>query len=125
MIDELLDKANRYVYTHGSRVRSAMKVDEMARIASDGTEDLSKMRWQFGVMIKKHARYGASLWQRIVKVFGVQAVVGHTVVPYLEDDRLQVSGEDVPDSIFACIAHNTEQQNLESIIINDIVPSGS
>ena len=28
LIDELLDKANRYVYTHGNRVCSAMKVDE-------------------------------------------------------------------------------------------------
>ena len=58
MVDEQLDKANRYVYTYGSRVRSAMKIDEMARIASDGTEDLSKMRWQFSVLIKRHARLG-------------------------------------------------------------------
>ena len=89
-----------------------MKVGEMAGIASDGTEDLTKMRWQFSMMSKKHARYGASLWQRIVQIFGVRAVVGHTAAPYLEDDRLQVSAEDVPDDICACIAHNTEQQNL-------------
>ena len=69
MVDEILDKANRYVYTYGSRVRSAMKVDEMARIVSDGAEDLSKMQWQFSVLIKGRARYGALIRQRIVKFF--------------------------------------------------------
>ena len=50
LIGELLGKANRYVYAHGSRVRSAMRVDDMARIAPDGTEQLTKMRWQFSVI---------------------------------------------------------------------------
>ena len=53
-------------------------------------------------------------------MLGVQAIVGHTAVPYLEDDRLQVSAENAPDEICACIAHNTEVQNLECILINDV-----
>ena len=50
--------------------------------------------------------------------------MGHTAVPYLADGRLQVSAEDAPDSIFDCITHNSEVHNLESIIVNGLLPGG-
>ena len=81
LVDDILDKANRRVFAYYRRARSPMKIPEMARIASDGTEDLSTMRWQFSVLIKKRVRLGTTLWARIVEVFGVRAVVGHTAVP--------------------------------------------
>ena len=99
-----------------------MRIEEMARIASDGTEDLHKMRWQFSIMIKKHSRPRASFWQRIVKVFGVRAVVGHTAVGFLEDDCLHVPANNVLDEACACIAHHTYEEKLESIIVNGLLP---
>ena len=102
-----LDKVNTHVFAHRSRVRSAMRIEELARIASDGTEDLTKLRWQFSVMIRKVPRPRASFWQRIARVFGIRAVVGHTAVGFLEDDRLQVPAANVLDDAFACIAHST------------------
>ena len=53
LVDDFLDKVNRHVLAHRSRVRSAMRIEELARIASDGTEDLTKLRWQFSVRIRK------------------------------------------------------------------------
>ena len=105
LVDDILDKANRHIFAYYRRARSSMQVPEMARIASDGTEDITRMRWQFSVMIKKHVRFGTTLWECIAKVFGVRAVVGHTAAPFLEDDRLQVSAADVPNDTFAFIAH--------------------
>ena len=124
VVDDILAKSNRYIFAQYSRARSAMRLDEMARRASDGTEDLTKMRWQFSVMIKRLVRHGSSLWQRIVKGFGARAVVGHTAVPFLEDGRLQVYAENVPSEAFACIAHNTEERHLHSIIVNGRIPGG-
>ena len=112
------DKANRYIFAYYRRARPSMKTPELARIASDGTEDLTKIRWPFSVMIKKHVRVGTTLWERIVKVFGARAVLGHTAVPFLEDDRLQVSAASVPYEVFACIAHHTQEEHLHSIMVN-------
>ena len=50
--------------------------------------------------------------------------MGHTAVGFLEDDRLQVSAANVPDDAFACIARNTYEENLESIISNGLLPGG-
>ena len=50
--------------------------------------------------------------------------MGHTAVGFLEDDRLQVPAVNVPDDAFACIAHNTYEENLESIIVNGLLPGG-
>ena len=69
VIDELPDKANRYVYSVDSRIRSTMTLSEVASLASDGTEDLSKLRWPFCVSLKRSARPGVYFCQRIVKVF--------------------------------------------------------
>ena len=124
LVGDFLDKVNRHVVAHRSRVRSAMTLAELARIASDGTEDLTKMRWQFSVMIRKGPRPRASFRQRIVKVFGIRAVVGHTAVGFLDADRLQVPAANVPDDAFACTAHNTYEENLESIITNGLLPGG-
>ena len=101
-----------------------MKLIEMARIASDGAEDLTKMRWQFSVMIKKHVRVGATLWEHIVKVFGARAVVGHTAVPFLEDDRLQMPAADVPSELCARIANNTQERHPHSSIVNGLMLGG-
>ena len=83
LIDDLLDKANRYVFSR-SRGRSTMGLHELATLASDGAEDLSKLRWQFSVLIRRSSKPCVTLWQRIVKVFGVRAVVGHTATLFLE-----------------------------------------
>ena len=40
--------------------------------------------------------------------------MGHTAVPFIEDDRLQASVESVPTENL-CIAHNTQAENIESI----------
>ena len=58
VVDDMLDKANRHIFAYYRRARSSMRLLDMARIASDGTEDLTKMRWRFSVMIKKHVRVG-------------------------------------------------------------------
>ena len=57
-------------------------------------------------------------------VVGIRAVVGHTAVGFLEDDRLEVLAANVPDDVFACIAHNTYEENLELIITNGLLPGG-
>ena len=101
-----------------------MTLEELVRVASDGTEDLTKTRWQFSVLLSRDSRPKASFWQRIIKVFGIRAVVGHTAVGFLEDDRLQVPAVNVPDEVFACITHNTYADNLESIITNGLLPGG-
>ena len=54
-------------------------------------EDLTKIRWQFRVLLrigvgKRHETW----WNRIVKVFGLRAVVGHTAVGLFEHDRLMM-----------------------------------
>ena len=124
LVDEFLDKINRHVFAHRSRVRSAMTLEALVRIASDGTEDLTKMRWQFSVLLRRDPRPRASFWQRIIKVFGIRAVVGQPAVGFLEDDRLQVPAVNVPDEVFACITHNTYEEIIESIITNGLLPGG-
>ena len=51
VIDELMDKINRYVF--GSRTRPALTLKELATLASDGAEQLTKLRWQFSMIVRK------------------------------------------------------------------------
>ena len=62
--------------------------------------------------------------QRIASVFGIRTVVEHTAIGFLEDGGLQVPAANVPDDAFACIAHNTYEENLESIIVNGLLAGG-
>ena len=90
--DEFLNLVNRYIYPELRRGTPPMTVAQLAQLASDGTEDFTKMRWQFTVLIRTgHGKRGETWWGRIVKVFGIRAVVGHTAVGFLEDDRLLLS----------------------------------
>ena len=54
----------------------------------------------------------------------MRAVVGHRAVKYLEDDRLCISVAEVDDDVIPCVARNTQANNLESVILNGIVPGG-
>ena len=101
-----------------------MDLNELAMLASDGTADLSNLVWQCAVLLKRPARPGITSWQRIVKVFGIRAVVGHTATRCLEDDRLMLGLEGVDDDMFPCIALNTEIRHLNSIIKNGLAPGG-
>ena len=66
LVDDLLDKANRHIYTR-SRGRPTMDLRELATLASDGTEDLSKLQWELSVLIRRSSRPGVIFWQRIVR----------------------------------------------------------
>ena len=57
-------------------------------------------------------------------IYGMQAVVGHTAVHFLEDDRLMYFLDDVDDSVFSFIAHNTVITNLKSVLSNGLAPGG-
>ncbi|MFM7981782.1 MAG: hypothetical protein ACKPKO_20940, partial [Candidatus Fonsibacter sp.] len=85
MVVDLINAYNRYARS-SRRVRLPM-IDTMysANIASSGTEDKSKMRWQFCVrLLKKPPHSNATFLERIQGVFGIRAVVGHTGMPFLE-----------------------------------------
>ena len=42
-----------------------MTVAHVAQLASDGTEDLTKTRWQFSVLIRiGHGKRGATWWEK-------------------------------------------------------------
>ena len=125
ILDELLDKANRHIFVHHRHTRTAMTVDELASLASDGTEDITKIRWQFSVLLKKVGNGPSDTWwQRIVRVYGVRAVVGHTAARFIEDDRLFLRVENVEDEVFSCFAHNTQITKLESVIKDGSAPGG-
>ena len=89
IIDVFLTRVNRYIYPELRRDSPPMTIAHLAQLASDGTEDLTKTRWQLSVFIRTGlGKRGATWWAIIVKVFGIRAVVGHTAVGFLEDDRL-------------------------------------
>ncbi|MFM7990407.1 MAG: RNA 2'-phosphotransferase [Candidatus Fonsibacter sp.] len=102
-----------------------LTVEYLAKIASSGTEDRTKLRWQFSVrLIKQPAGRKLSFFNRIQGVFGIRAVVGHTGMPFLEDDRLMVSLESVPPSCVPVAVHNTRIENLPSILKKGLIPGG-
>ena len=125
LIQELLGKVNRYIYPELSRARPPMYIRELALIASDGTEDLTRLRWQFGVLLRTISEWRHSTWwDRVVRIFGIRAVAGHTALGFIEDDRLLKPLTYVEDDIFSCIAHNTKISYLSSIITNGIALGG-
>ena len=67
---------------------------------------------------------GESLWDRIVRIFGIRAVVGHTGVTVLEVDRIMLPLTDVDDSVLSCMAHNTIFSSLKSIFLNGLALGG-
>ena len=102
-----------------------LTIKGLAVLASDGTEDITQLRWQFSVIFQTTPTHrGCTLYERIVRPFGIRAIVGHTSVPFLEDDRLQLSIDDLDDEMFPNIVHNTYISNLESILINGLIPGG-
>ena len=48
-IGEFLTLVNRYIYPELRRDTPPMTVAQVAQLASDGTEDFTKTRWQFSV----------------------------------------------------------------------------
>ena len=118
IIDEFLTRVNRYIYPELRRDSPPVIIAHLAQLASDGTEDLTKTRWQFSVLIRTGpGKRGATWWERVVNVFGIRAVVGHTAVGFLEDDRLLKPLSYIEDDVFPCIAQNTKISYLSSIII--------
>ena len=103
-----------------------LTISQLAQLASDGTEDMTKMRWQFSVLVStsRGGRRGGTWWGRIKKFFGIRAVVGHTAVGFLEDDRSLMPLSYIDDDAFSCIAHNTRISYLSSIITNGLAPGG-
>ena len=78
LIDDFLSLVNIYIYPELRRGTPPMTISQLAQLASDGTEDLTKTRWQFSVLIRtSQGQRGETWWERIVKVFGIRAVVGH------------------------------------------------
>ena len=43
LLGVMLDKANRYVFSQHSSTRTEVTINEIAELASDGAEDLSKI----------------------------------------------------------------------------------
>ncbi|MFM7979211.1 MAG: hypothetical protein ACKPKO_07830, partial [Candidatus Fonsibacter sp.] len=54
------------------------------------------------------AKEGTIFWKRIKGVYGIRAVVGHTGMPFLEDDRLMVDLLNVPTNYIPFVVHNTQ-----------------
>ena len=102
-----------------------LTVSQLAYLASDGTEDMTKMRWQLCLgQNKPRWRRGETWWDRIQKVFGIRAVVGHTTIGFLEDDRLLMPLSYIEDDAFSCITHNTRISYLPSLITSGLAPGG-
>ncbi|MFM7981035.1 MAG: hypothetical protein ACKPKO_17130, partial [Candidatus Fonsibacter sp.] len=62
--------------------------------------------------------------ERIKGIFGIWAVVGHTGMPFLEDDRLMVSTRNVASMDLPFVVHNTRMVNLPSIFESGLIPGG-
>ena len=90
-MNEFLLQVNRFIYPELRRSHPQLTLVELARLASDGTEDLTKTRWQFSVLMRcTSERRNETWWHRVVKVVGIRAVVGHTAVGFVEDDRFHM-----------------------------------
>ncbi|MFM7984873.1 MAG: hypothetical protein ACKPKO_36690, partial [Candidatus Fonsibacter sp.] len=57
-------------------------------------------------------------------MFGIRAVVGHTGMPFLEDDRLMVDVENVPHDYIPFVVHNTRIKNIPYILKKGLIPGG-
>ncbi|MFM7979015.1 MAG: hypothetical protein ACKPKO_06825, partial [Candidatus Fonsibacter sp.] len=67
---------------------------------------------------------GDVFWKRLSGVFGIRAVVGHTGMQFLEDDRLMLELADVDTKDIPLAVHNTQIANLTSIIQHGLIPGG-
>ncbi len=95
-----------------------MTLADLARIASDGAEGMTNTRWQFNVLMRTGAgKRSETWWHRVVKVLGIRAVVGHTAVGFLEDDRLLVPLTYIEDE-------TPRSLTLNLIILNGLAPGG-
>ena len=122
---DILDAFNHHVKHTFRRIRlPQLHTSDLVQIAFSGTEDGSKLRWQFSVLLDQKSRPGAVFWQRIKAVFGIRAVVGHTGMTFLEDDRLMVELADVPSADIPFVVHNTQIANVTSIIQRGVIPGG-
>jgi hypothetical protein len=125
LIDEFLAAVSRYVYPELRQDTPPLTISQLAQLASDGTEDLTKTRWQFSILVRTgRGQRCETWWERIRKVFGIRAVVGHTAIGFLEDDRLLMPLSYVEGHVFSCITHNTRISYLSSIITNGLAPGG-
>jgi hypothetical protein len=107
-IEEFLDRVNRFIYPELRLDHPSMTLADLARLASDGTEDLTKTRWQFSVLMRTGAgKRNETWWNKLVEVFGIRAVVGHMAVGFLEDDRLMMQLAYIENEQLPCIVHNT------------------
>lgn len=83
LIEELLRQVNQYIYPEFSRARPPITTSELALLASDGTENLTKTRWQLSVLMRSSSDRRHSTWCcRTVNTFGIRAFVGHTAVGF-------------------------------------------
>ena len=63
---------------------------DLTQIATSSTDDSSTVRWQCLVMVKKLGKPNDTVWQRSARVVSIRSVVGHTVMPVIQDDRLRI-----------------------------------
>ncbi|MFM7985076.1 MAG: RNA 2'-phosphotransferase, partial [Candidatus Fonsibacter sp.] len=123
-VEDILHAFNTYVKPSFRRIRLPnLNVTDLVTIASGGTEDGSKLRWQFSVLLN-HKSKGDVFWQRVTGVFGIRAVVGHTGMQFLEDDRLMMELAGVETKDIPFVVHNTQTANLSSIIRYGLIPGG-
>ena len=107
LIDDFLNLVSRHIYPELRPGTPPLSVSQLAHLASDGTEDLTKTRWQFSVLVRTGQGKRRETWrERIVSVFGIRSVVGHTAIGFLEDDRLLMPLSYIEDRVFPCITHN-------------------
>ncbi|MFM7982408.1 MAG: hypothetical protein ACKPKO_24115, partial [Candidatus Fonsibacter sp.] len=119
LVNDVVGAFNEFVRntTHRRTRLPEWTLAKLVQLASEGTEDSSKLLWQFCVwLIKQLAGRRLSFFHRIKEVFGICVVVGHTGMPLLEDDRLMVDLKNVPDEHVPFVVHNTRIENLPSII---------
>lgn len=119
LISEFLNALNSYVFAWRRRNNlPPLSIKDMAMPASDGTEGLTKLCWQFSVVIRSAApRRNTPFYECIVRTLGIRAIVGQTVAPFLEDNRLPISMAALGDEMFPRIVHNTYISNIASIIL--------
>ncbi|MFM7978382.1 MAG: hypothetical protein ACKPKO_03620, partial [Candidatus Fonsibacter sp.] len=85
----------------------------------------TKLRWHFSVRLQKQpADQKLSFFHRSKGVFGIRAVVGHIGMHFLEDDRLMVNLENVPRDCVPFVVHNTQVENIPSILKKGLIPGG-
>ncbi|MFM7986723.1 MAG: hypothetical protein ACKPKO_46155, partial [Candidatus Fonsibacter sp.] len=127
MVIDVINAFNPHVRGSGSRRARLpfLSLEYFANIAPSGTEDKTKLRWQFCARLQKRPGHAnASFLERVKGVFGIRAAVGHTGMPFLEDDRLMVGTRNVASMDLPFVAHNTRMVNLPSILKSGLILGG-